>query len=183
MFKFVDLSGAANHRIVYEQVPKDLEHFGLDDVCIIEKGAESDIKRIFNGVEFRQMRGEFDNVSCENQEIPVNTHAKAIHVLGFSFWGDNRETFEAVYADGTSEKFGIMMLDWSHSMETLGVPAQFDYYGDKVRTAAPFLASGRLTFLAYMHQDSAPLGKDCEISKLRFPDNTFLHIVAVTLEE
>lgn len=183
MFKFVDLSGAANHRIVYEQVPKDLEHFGLDDVCIIEKGAESDIKRIFNGVEFRQMRGEFDNVSCENQEIPINAHAKAIHVLGFSFWGDNRETFEAVYADGTSEKFGIMMLDWSHSMETLGVPAQFDYYGDKVRTAAPFLASGRLTFLAYMHQDSAPLRKDCEISKLRFPDNTFLHIVAVTLEE
>ena len=183
MFKFVDLSGAANHRIVYEQVPKDLEHFGLDDVCIIEKGAESEIKRIFNGVEFRQMRGEFDNVSCENQEIPVNAHAKAIHVLGFSFWGDNRETFEAVYADGTSEKFGIMMLDWSHSMETLGVPAQFDYYGDKVRTAAPFLASGRLTFLAYMHQDSAPLRKDCEISKLRFPDNTFLHIVAVTLEE
>lgn len=181
MFKFVDLSGAANHRIVYEQVPTDLEHFGLDDVCIIEKDRRDG--KTFNGVEFRQMRGEFDNVSCENQEIPVNAHAKAIHVLGFSFWGDNRETFEAVYADGTSEKFGIMMLDWSHSVETLGVPAQFDYYGDKVRTAAPFLASGRLTFLAYMHQDSAPLRKDCEISKLRFPDNTFLHIVAVTLEE
>lgn len=181
MFKFVDLSGAANHRIVYEQVPKDLEHFGLDDVCIIEKDRRDG--KTFNGVEFRLPRGEFDNVSCENQEIPVNAHAKAIHVLGFSFWGDNRETFEAVYADGTSEKFGIMMLDWSHSVETLGVPAQFDYYGDKVRTAAPFLASGRLTFLAYMHQDSAPLRKDCEISKLRFPDNTFLHIVAVTLEE
>lgn len=183
MFRPIDLSGAANHRILYECVPENLEHFGLDDVCILEKKSEPYGEKIFNGVTFRFSQGEFDNVCCENQEIDVSARAKTIHFLGFSFWGDNRETFEVVYEDGTSEEIKIMMLDWSHSLETLGVPGHFDFYGNTVQTSAPFLASGRLTFLAYMHQDSAPLREDRIISKLRFPNNSFFHVVAVTLED
>lgn len=183
--KFIplELCNLVNHKLIYDSLPTGDNDFGLDKICILRKNFNCGSLAIINGIDFEFALENYDNIFCENQEIEINQIAKTINILGFSYWGDNYEFFKVVYDDGTTELLKVMLPDWSHAVENAPVNMQFELFDCKVKTGEIFLSSGKTVHMTHLHHFSGTLKNDKVISKIVFPDNMFMHILAITLED
>lgn len=179
-FKKINIADLCNHKLFYDSVPDLSKNFGLENICGLKEKLSWMEEEIINGVEFRLNFGTFDNIQCSNQEILVTTRADKLHILGFAYWGDTKEIFTIKYADGTEELIYVPFIDWSHPFG--GVISEIEFADVQVKTAKQTWAFGALEHPIFIHHSVSALNGSKEIEKIVLPQNMFIHIFAVTLE-
>lgn len=181
-FKMLDISELCNHKLIYEELPEKGE-YGLDGICILKEDFKPKDKTLLDGVEFDFYLGKTaDNIVCEGQEIEINEKAEKLHFLGFAYWGDASEGMKIEYGDGEEETKEIAFVDWARKAED-SIEMQILKKEGEIRTAEICLSSGRLVHPVYIHHYEGKMNGNKKIRKIVLPDNMFMHIFAVTLEE
>ncbi len=182
IYKKLNLAPLMNHRLVYEELPGADEEFGLDNICILQENFKYKAQEKINGAEFKIETGNYDNMVSERQRLEVNDSADRLHILGFGYWGDAQENLKIVYGDGEKQDVGIALLDWSHGkIEDSFAKGFFEKY--ELLPAGAMLSTGRLIHAIYFHHCISEVESGKTIREIIFPDNMFMHIFAVTLEQ
>ena len=179
-FHNISLEKICNHKLVYDVVPTR-GMYGVDNVCFLREDYKLKEREVLNGISFHFSFGEYDNVQCEMQHIEVGVKASSLHIIGFAYWGDTNEYFKVVFEDGSEEYVKIPFMDWSHkaSIEL----AERVWYGDGISTIKTVISSGELILLRHLHHSVGKIESSKIIKEIIFPDNMFLHVLSVTLEE
>lgn len=181
-FKALDISELCNHKLIYGKLPES-KGYGLDGICILKEDFKLKDGKLSDGIDYRFYVGEeADNIVCEGQELELNERVKAIHFIGFTYWGDACENFRLVYEDGTEEYVKVAFVDWSRSSQDC-IETRFLIKNGSVTTAGICLSSGRIIHPVYFHHYGCRVNGDKKVRKMVFPDNMFMHIFAVTMEE
>ena len=176
-FKCIDLREFFNHKLFYSNKPDDKDNCGIDNIYI-ETQELGDQKEILGGVEFVSHYGGNDNIVCENQKIRINSNAKSIHFLGFSYWGETNELIKILYEDNGEEYVNIPFMDWNRDFCNVDKVL----CGDNMEPVKTLISSGDLIHLVHFHRSKVDL-KGKNIDAIILPDNMLLHIFAITIEK
>ena len=182
-FFLIDLKEYYNHKMVYEQLPKENveQEFGLDNTCILKSDVKLEEHDTLDDIEFGFSFGQFDNVVCDRQKIEINATATKLHLIGFSYWGDTTEHFKVIYEDLSEEIIWVPFIDWSH--KSYNALRNIAWNEKNLSTARTVITSGVLTNLAYFHHVICEIKKGKIIKQIVLPNNIFTHIFAITLED
>lgn len=176
----IDLQDYCNHRLIYDDsVPPECRE-GLDGIYLAANDLRVKPDDTMDGVDFAFHFGTYDNVVCAGQKLPIGIQADRLHMIGFAYWGNTNEVFAAEYADGSVEYLKIPFVDWSCFFSNWWMdPAK---YGE-VTTVRRMLSSGKQEHLVYFHHSVVELDGSKVLERLVFPDNFWVHVFAVTLED
>lgn len=181
IFNAIDLKTYCNHKLVYEELPQTTQdEFGLDNICILQSDLKLKERELLDNVEFRFNFGSCDNIICERQRIRVDAKGSKLHIIGFAFWGDTNEYLRAVYDDCREQVLEVPFIDWSH--KPLQNYESIHWYGQNVSSPRTVISSGKMIHLIYFHHTVCELETDRTVKEIVLPDNMFIHIFAMTLE-
>lgn len=180
--KALDISELCNHKLIYGKL-LETEDYGLDNICILKEDFKFKDRETLDGIDFQFYVGEqADNIACEAQQLEINERVKALHFIGFTYWGDTCEYFRLVYEDGTVEYMNIAFVDWSHDIQN-DVETSFLMKAGSVAKVGICISSGKMIHLIYFHHYTYRACSHKKLRKIIFPDNMFIHIFAVTIEK
>lgn len=179
-FYTVDLKPVCNHKFIYAMPPADISQAGLEGVYLAERDKHFNDSTIADGVCFTFCSGTYDNVVCEGQRIETSAEADTLHMLAFASWGDTYDQIKVEYDDGSAEWIKVPFLDNSHKA---GSDWQ-DLFRVQGNITAPFVAvsSGLDSRLICIHHSTSALNGKHRVCAITLPDNMFLHVFAITLE-
>jgi hypothetical protein len=183
-FAAIDLKKYMNHKFVYDA--KSTE-------CILEKGIDNlylplDIfqrrvisKNLIKNVKYQFEIGEFDNIECMKQEISVNEIGKTLYILGFSCYGDMRDCVKLVYGEKIVEKL-IKQSEVSFNRRKIKAESSMEIEDNDIISAFTIKSTTRkgmtINFCVY----ALDLLQE-KLDRIILPDNSFMHIFAMTLEK
>lgn len=177
----LDLSDVLNHKIVYDANVDSDEGLGLDgeflDRNVFVQLWESSVKNMF-GLFDRT----YDNIECNGQSIEIGAMASKLHFLGFFYWGDSVEHVAVEFEDGITEIVNVMFGDWTRVLNG-ETNLLTEYSSETSRTAFSLTSKGKAIHIVCLHHAECGLkhrGK--RISRIILPENMFMHIFAITLE-
>lgn len=181
-FVTINLDKYFNHKIIYRQEPKEKvgKEIGLDNIFILRSDIKLNEHQVLDDVDFDFCFKKFDNVVFDRQKIPINALASKIHLIAFSYWGDTNEYFKLIYDDLSEDDIRVPFTDWSHVAYGCE-DASFDYDG-KTTTVRKFKTTGALEHMAYLHHIACEIVQKKTIKEIVLPDNMFIHLFAMTLE-
>ncbi len=175
----IDLSDYFNHRLVSDKKTRVNDNIGLDGIYIAENDLRLSPQDESDDIEFGFKFGAADNVMCEGQHLPIALCADKLHILGFAYWGNTKDVFDAVYDDGSVDELAISFVDWSRP----AVPCWLDTEKpENISTYCKMLTSGNEEHIAHFHHSITALNANKTLKELVLPDNFWLHIIALTLE-
>ena len=179
-FYKTDIKKFFNHKLFFGSSPQDCSGAGLDGVYIAKKDFKISEREIIDGTEFDFSFGNYDNSVCEGQRIKVSRCADKLHIIGFAYWGDTTDIFEIVLKDGSREYLHVPFPDWSHDHKD----GWFfrTYARGNITSSISLRTSGELQIPVYLHHITADIPSEKEIDEIVLPDNFWLHIFAITLE-
>ena len=180
MFYSLNIEKFCNHKLIYAELPKT-EEFGLDNICILKDDFRIENPHLFKEVGFNFVFGNYDNIVCERQTIEIGLKVKKIHIIGFAYWGNICEHFTIVYEDGSKECAKIPFFDWSHRIQNKSPDKPGQICG--LELFKTVITSGRWVHLAYFHHSTYEVSTNKVIKEIILPDNMFVHIQAITLED
>ncbi len=183
-FFLLDLHEYCNHKLIYGREPKSIKDkadVGLDNIYILKSLLKINEKEAFNGIEFNFTLGQYDNIVCEGQSIPVETRGEKLHIIGFAYWGDINEYFRVVYEDGEADFLKIPFIDWSHPVRKNFYDVAL--YGKNIETVKKVPSSGAEMHFIHFHHSVSKLQGNKKIKEIILPDNMFIHIFAMTIEK
>lgn len=174
---FLDLSGICDQRIDFERAEADGQGRRL---------AVPEQKRLQRGeAEFVFRRNEKgkDHVECDNQILEVGgIPARSISIAGGCRWGYYKENFGLEFSDGRQENFMVCLSDMgfslNHILEGLSGTDKMTF-AEKCRDFDVFNDGEEKRFLFYCKKD---LDQPGVLERIHFPDNCFMKIFAITLE-
>ena len=102
-----------------------------------------------------------------------------LHIIGFTYYVDTNEYFKVVYNDLSEQMIRVPFMDWSHKAYK---ESKDDGYAIKTSTIRTVITSGALIHLAFFHHITCELINNKCIKEIILPDNMFIHIFAMTLE-
>ncbi len=182
VFQPIDLKPYCNHKLIYTQQPKGNEgdaDEGIDGTYILEKDLKFKGEDCIDEIDFRFSWGRYDNVVCERQSIAIDAEATKLHVVGFAYWGDTNEYLKIIFDDLSEELVKVPFIDWSHKVYRSFQSAT--WFGKNITTPKIVISSGKSIHLIHFHHTVSELaGK--KIKEIILPDNMFIHIFAITLE-
>ena len=181
-YSMIDLTLHNNHKLVYTKVPEETgkEEFGMDNICILKSDLKMNKEEMFSNVNFKFNFGKYDNVVCNRQSILIGEFATKVHIIGFAYWGDTNEYIKIVYEDGSEEFQKLTFVDWSHEA-TNNFSGRY-WHGNNVNTVKIVISSGAMAHLIHFHHITCKCTKNQAIKEVVLPDNMFIHIFAMTLE-
>lgn len=164
------------------------QEMGLLNAAKAEAGenAEPLRKRLKKGNEdfiFGRNEGGKDHVECDSQILEVGgIPARSVSIAGGCRWGCYKEDFRLEFADGSAEIFTVCLSDMGFSrndvLENLTRPDKKAYAGCKDLQAFDAGEEKRFMFCC-----KKTLEKPGILERICFPDNCFMKIFAITLEE
>lgn len=178
--KQVDLSSVVNRKMSYCANDVIDEFSGLDGNYI-----DRDIlTRIWNstiGNFFIFNDGFYDNIECDGQTLSIDGYAKKIYFLGFFAWGKNTERIMVEFEDGVREIISVTFEDCtitSNDNESL-----FNEYSDReYKTLFATITKGNIIHMVNFHYVRCDLKHTAKVKNIVLPQNMFMHIFAITIE-
>lgn len=183
-FATIDIKKYMNHKFVYDvQAAACVEEKGIDNLYL-----PLDIfqRRVINinlikKVKYQFEIGEFDNIECIQQEIPVDEIGKTLYILGFSCYGDMRDCVKLVYGEKIVEKL-IKQSEVSDNRRKIKAEYSMEIEDSDIISAITIKSTTRkgmsINFCVY----ALDLLQE-KLDKIILPNNSFMHIFAMTLEK
>lgn len=137
------------------------------------KESEEGIKQIYYKDLCFDINEDYDNVTCENQEIEVNSDFSynQILILGSSEWGEGYGYMDVFYADESKERLLINFSDWFYAkLDDSSIALRgkiIDSFGNEAQRA---IFCMRFT-----------LENDKKITKLQLPNVKNIHIFGIKM--
>ena len=178
--KKIDLSDVVNHKLSYGKNDIINEFSGLDgnylDRDILLRVWDSAV-----GDFFLLSDGFYDNIECDGQVLHIGQNANKICFIGFFFWGKNTERVIVEFEDGIKETLRVTFEDWTvaSSDEKSIFKGCSD---DKVTTLFATTTKGNMIHIVNFHYAECALRHRAKVKNVIFPQNMFMHIFAVTIE-
>lgn len=180
-FEKIDLSPVCNHKLFYDAEPAPSRENGLDGIYILRKDLRWGEEENLGGVDFKFSFGEYDNVICNSQKLPIGFAAQRIHLISFAYWGPTQEKITVYNKDGSQTTARASFLEWSHPFDD--PRQQIIYGGEFAKTIKEVTTSGVRIHKACFHHVACDLNSEKEIAAIELPDNLLLHIFAITFEK
>ena len=175
----IDLKDICNHKLIYGKETPLEKRKGLDDIYIAKESAHLSHLQTFDGIEFAFNLNGNDNIMCDGQKIHVGTKADRLHLIGFSYWGDTTDIFQAKYDDGDSDWLKISFVDWSHELGSWGRARAYS----EISTVHKVISSGAFIHIIHFYHITVELNGNKTLEEIILPNNFWLHIFAMTFEE
>lgn len=169
-----------NHKLIYDKSIPAEKREGLDGIYIASENISIAPTAVSGGVEFDFDFGPYDNIMCESQRIPVRAEVGKLHIIGFSYWGNTDEYFQAEYDDGCCEWLKVHFADWAHK-NTIGWDSDSGPDNEKIAYSA--ISSGEMLHFIYFRHITVELNGNKTLKELVLPNNFWIHIFAMTFEE
>ena len=181
VFHKINLDGLCDHKLIYDTPFVSQKECGLDGIYIDKGDVRISEYATTDGIDFRFVFGKFDNVVCNGQTVSVSARADKLHIIGFSYWGETCEFFRMVYDDGTEERINVPFMDWSHSVQEHAPWMLCDK--ENIQTVIRCISSGAATHIIYFHHIVVDLNGCTALQKIVMPNNFFIHVFAMTVED
>lgn len=175
-FYKADLRELCNHKLIGDSAIGT----GIDGIYIDRADWRLTGSQNIDGIDFDFYMGDKDNVECDRQVLPVSAAADRLHVVGFAYWGETTEQFRIVYEDGSEETVAVSFMDWSRTKQNRYWNCEWK--GGDIKEVYHCISSGALTHVIYWYRMSAALHGHSPVKEIVFPDNFFVHVFALTLE-
>lgn len=178
--KQVDLSNVVNNKITYGKNDIVDEFSGLDgnyiDRDILARIWESAVGKFFILND-----GFYDNIECDGQTLQIDQYIKKLYFLGFFFWGKNTERIIVEFEDGVKEIISVTFEDWT--VASSDDKSIFKEYSDgKYNTLFATTTKGNMIHIVNFHYTRCNLKHIAKVKNIVLPQNMFMHIFAITIE-
>lgn len=181
-FFSADLRKYYNHKLFYADETSDAEA-GLNGLYLpVYSNKICRENKTERGVPYVLTLSGLDNFYCDRQKIEINQTASKIHFIGFSYFGEAVSKISIFLADEENRSYDLRMRDCTCE---IGKDWWFDFYEplpESIVQAARYRTAGKAEHTFCFFDRVCDVGKNKFIEKICFDDNTFLHIVAITLE-
>ncbi|MCH5164497.1 MAG: hypothetical protein J1F36_05720 [Clostridiales bacterium] len=178
-YKKLSLSSACNHKLIYGKQDQTNDKVGIEGTYIAESDMKIKTNDIVDGVPFDIECGNFDNIECDGQQIPVGFSAEKLHIIGFSLWCNIYSVIKIVYSNGEVHSVKVPFIDFEHTYE-LNWFDMASVRGDIISHGV--IASGKQNNPVFLHHISVDIPCLSEIKEIILPENFCLHIFAITFE-
>jgi len=184
MNKFIDLKKHYNERMIY---PKDtpLSLDGIFDHMYfpLEDFAEYDTPVKFENVEFMLSNNSasHDCVQCFGQTVEVlGATGNLLYVLGFSVWGRFQDIFTIKYENGMKEELKVHLCD-------IGIDYESQFFFDEINKeneGVGIIFKKAILFNRFLNCYSfkCKLSVKSPIQSIKFPQNEFMYVFAITIK-
>jgi hypothetical protein len=188
----VDLKHYFNYRLVYPQNTEvqetDTDNYkGITNNFFFEE--DFDFKKLITtGNEefiFERNKDLNDCIECRQTVVEVpDIDCKRISLAGISTWGMYKEKFKLIFDDGSSDNAIGYFADvaWpvhKYQQWFLGIEKEAMLDGSKILCGPKKAREHEF----YIYHYSTEFEKTRKLKKIIFPDNIFMYIFAITLED
>lgn len=133
---------------------------------------------------FSGNKQKIDHLECDSQILEVGGRpTRSVLIAGGCRWGYFKEDFRLEFADGRAEIFTVCLSDMGFPLDEIlkGLSGTDKMvYAGKCRAFDIFNSGGEKQFMFYCKKD---LEKPGVLDRICFPDNCFMKIFAITLED
>ncbi len=183
---FLDLRSIYNHRAVCPDYEgrETLKKLGMDNY-LKPNTLHFDRRIKKSGIEciFRKAQNGLDNVECNAQLLDIEPFpVKKITISGFCIWGTFQEDFILKGCDGSTRKAVACFSDviWPLAFkEPYAIGEDKKMCLDRTQILCEVEWDGNQGYIYYFTTEF-PIPK--LIKQILFPDNCFMHIFAITIE-
>ena len=180
-YRTIDISKQCNHKLIYDEFPKDKKLFGLDNICLLKHDFINKDRALKKDIVCDYCFGDYDNIVCEGQEIVIDAAVKKWHFIGFAYWGDTNEVFKVIYDDNTEDWIEITFIDWAFPFVQDRFNMEFTH-GNKIENIQVAVTAGELVHLVYLHDCICEFYNQKKVKAIILPNNILVHIFALTIE-
>ena len=127
----------------------------------------------------------YDNIECNEQIIPVRKQIyNKVHFLGLSIYGNHMGKAMLKYDNGNCEEIDVSLYGWGFAAFNKKESSGFKFIDEIFENREKAVLFGRNTndYNVSFTYWAESIEKNNILSEIQLPDNSFMHILAITLQ-